>query len=360
MVTSLSSRHRVWPSFVGVGGGGGGTVSRQSLYEERVCKINIFGKHRLFSRWPPSSNRMRTRVQVVSNPIGDGVGRSYRKPKSFSRRFTNCILQSSPLSKAVVLGLITLAGSVLKVLDVVPKTFLADKHNPLNQYMAKLSWLWTLIFILAAIILTGPLYSALDLKVTIKHFLRVGVGHLVWFVGTSVIDLLHLYSGDCSQTGFATPRVCSKAGHQWLGLEISGHTFLLTYCILVITEEAANVKLELWVRFRETALQDEVQDKLPSWTRPWFQRLFDVTDRVIPVAEIYSLALVILWFIMVAATALYFHLLVDKVLGYLLGVLSWYGTYEVLYQMSWCWFCPCRPNVGSLHPYSLHKLVGAH
>jgi len=301
---------------------------------------------------------MRTRAQVVSNPIGDGVGRSYRKPKSLSRQFINTILQSSPLSKALVLGLIVLAGSTLKIFDVVPKTFFADKYNPLNQYMVKLSWLWTLTLILAATTFTAPLYSALDLRVTIKHFLRAAVSHVVWFVGTSVIDVVHQYSGNCSQAEFATPRSCARAGHQWFGLDISGHAFLLTYCILVITEEAANVKLELWMRFRKDALQDEVQDKLPNWTRPWFQRLFDLTDRVIPIVEIYGLALVILWIVMVMATALYFHLLIDKVLGYLLAVLCWYGTYKVLYGMNWCQFWPCRPSTGSLHPYSLHKLLG--
>ena len=292
---------------------------------------------------------------VVSSPISTKDVSSVTRPRTTTRKIVNFFLHSSPLKKAIVIAVIVVAGSALKELDVVPNTLFSSKNNPLNQYMVKLSWMWTLLFLLAAVTTTAPLYSALEWKMT-RHFLRVGVGHFIWYFGTHAITLLETSAGKCSEEEFTTRSTCTRAGYVWVGLDISGHAFLLTYCILVITEEAANIKLELWELFNRWTLQDEVLNKRPTWVGMWIKVLYNIANRVIVVVETYGLALVLLWAVMLTATALYFHSFTEKVAGYFMAVLCWYLTYELLYGRRW--FLPCKPTAGALHPSRHLGLVG--
>ncbi len=292
----------------------------------------------------------------VSSPIGSGKN---VKSSNIVRRVINFVLHSSSRNKALFLGLIILAGSAAKLYDIVPQSaFFSSKKNPVNQYLVKLSWMWTLLFIFAAITLTAPLYSHLEAKTMARHFARIGFGHVVWYVVTTALELIHQHSGKCSHSNYGTPRTCFAAGQQWTGLDISGHAFLLSYCILVITEEAANIKQELWEVYKKDALHEEVMSKLQQWVKPMFSLLVGMADYMLPLVEMFGLSLMAVWFVMVTATSLYFHLFIDKVLGYLLAVLSWYLTNRILYGKSY--FLPCKPTCGALHPNKEIELIGAH
>ena len=237
-------------------------------------------------------------------------------------------------------------GSALQFLKLVPYTLFSDKYNPFNLYLVKYSWLWTLFFLLVTITVTAPLYSGLEWTMTIRHFMRLGVGHLIWYWSTALIRMVDNYAGTCSREDFTTYETCLNAEHNWNGFDISGHIFLLTYCILVITEEASNIKLEIWDPF--TTLVHRVLPKLGPRVRLCVTYLYTIANYLVEAMEIYGLFLVLAWMLMVTSTALYFHTFMEKVVGYFLGVSCWYVTYCLVYGKSS--YSPCRPSVGTLHP----------
>lgn len=142
---------------------------------------------------------------------------------------------------------------------------------------------------------------------------------------------------------------CIRGGHSWLGFDISGHVFLLTYCIYVITEECANIKLEVWYEYPEAITQENaVTDKLNQRRKDTLLLLHKIGSFFVEPLELFCLALMLIWVVMVGSTSLYFHTFVEKLLGYLIAFLCWYGTYSLLYSRKP--FLPSRPDEGCLHP----------
>lgn len=242
-------------------------------------------------------------------------------------------------------------GSCLQALGVVPETILSDKSNFLNKYLAKLSWMWTLIWLIAAVSIPAALYSALTLGVFARHMGRVAVGHAVWYCGTSTIAFLGDYSGNCTSESLATAKACVRAGYVWTCFDISGHIFLLSLCVFVITEEAANIRAELWARYTSTILQEhDVFATRGEKLR--LVNLYNAVDCFVAALELMGMALVLVWSFMMLTTSLYFHTYVEKFLGWAMAVGAWYVTYGILYGSSW--FLPCDPNYGILHPARSH------
>ena len=124
----------------------------------------------------------------------------------------------------------------------------SDKNNPINQYLVKLSWMWTLIFLVPAVLVT-PISLGWAWETTVSHLGRVAVGHVVWYSVTSLIVLLDDTVGECTETAISSARACVDKGHEWTGFDISGYVFLLSYCIFVITEEASSLRPAFWREF---------------------------------------------------------------------------------------------------------------
>ena len=271
------------------------------------------------------------------------------QPKTFVRKIVHGTLHAPILNKALLLFAIVLLGSSLCAYELSPDSPLSDRHNPLNIYLVKLSWGWTLICIVPTILITSFLYSGLNFRVILRHFGRLGVAHLIWMCITSLFVLIDSYTGVCSNEEILKRSECIKQGHRWIGFDISGHIFLLTYCIYVITEECANIKLEVWGEY-DGALQfqNRVVDKLTDNAKRTLPQVHRLSSYFIDKLEILALAEILLWTVMVMATSLYFHSFAEKILGYLFGVVLWYVTYRLLYGRSA--YAPCTPDEGMLHP----------
>ncbi len=270
------------------------------------------------------------------------------RPRSWSRKCIHFFLHSSALIKAQVTGIMVLLGSILMLLELVPETPFSDKYNPINQYLVKFSWFWTLMWLLVVMTTTSALYSGLVLSVCIRHLGRVVTSHFIWFSVTSLIEMLDNSVGECTSENILSQKACTKEGHHWSGFDISGHIFLLTYCVLVITEEAVNIKLELWREFEGTlSLEHRVVSKNPR-LKPWLSYLYSLLGPFIEPLELCGLALILVWMFMILATSLYFHTFMEKVLGYLVAMSAWYVTYKVLYgRAKWL---PCSITFGALNP----------
>ena len=248
------------------------------------------------------------------------------RPRSAARWLVYWPLHSPVPAKMCFLLVILLAGSALRWLQLLPPSLLSDPRNPFNRYLAKFSWGWTLLCVLPANAVCAALYCALDWRAAAGHVSRVAVAHVIWYGTTHGFDR------------FILP----------LGLDISGHIFLLSYCVWVLTEECSGVRLEVWREF-PTALetQHRVVAKLSGRGQALLPRLHAGAGPLVGLWELMGVAEVIVWCFLFGTSSLYFHSLGEKLLGYGCSCLAWLLTYCLLYGRAWC---PRQPGDAPLHP----------
>jgi hypothetical protein len=100
-------------------------------------------------------------------------------------------------------------------------------------------WGWTLVAVAAFVTLTGLVHHCGDRrKLAVYHLTRLVVGTVMWYLWTTGFASIEHTTGTCSVSGQVSKRVCREAGGKWRAFDISGHTFLLIYCNLILMEEA--------------------------------------------------------------------------------------------------------------------------
>ncbi|KAM6378689.1 acyl-coenzyme A diphosphatase FITM2 [Pluvialis apricaria] len=221
-----------------------------------------------------------------------------------------------------VLLAIVLLGSALKDGDLVPETPMQNKRNPLNVYFVKVAWAWTFWLLLPFITVTayqfakskflyGPTKSVL---MVLRRLCALAVGTAIWYVCTALFMYIENLTGTCSTSVklseprrlYATKQECHQDNGIWNGFDISGHSFLLSYCALMIVEEVAVLE----------GLSIDQNSKLRVVINGLFVSLCFLT---------------MIWVFMFLCTAVYFHDFSQKLLGVLIGLSAWYGTYGFWY-----------------------------
>ncbi|XP_066090440.1 acyl-coenzyme A diphosphatase FITM2 [Saccopteryx bilineata] len=219
-----------------------------------------------------------------------------------------------------------LAGSLLKELSPLPESYLSNKRNVLNMYFVKVAWAWTLSLLLPFIALTNYHLTG-KAGLVLRRLSTLLVGTAIWYVCTAIFSSVEHYTGSCYQSpaleGIRKEQrsklQCHREGGFWHGFDISGHSFLLTFCALMIVEEMA-------------VLQELKTDRSQGLHTA-------ITSLVVALGF-----LTFIWVWMFLCTAVYFHDLPQKVLGTLFGLLGWYGTYGFWYLKS---FSPGLPPQSS-------------
>lgn len=148
--------------------------------------------------------------------------------------------------------------------------------------------------------------------VMLRRLFALVVATLVWYVCVNTFEMIEEATGSCYETitkevirGDLTSKgLCRKSGFVWDGYDISGHSFILSYSALVISEEMASM----------------VEDA-PGFRKPLLNGLYVAMS-----------VIVYLWLFMFASTSVYFHSTMDKVVGTGCGLLGWYLTYRVWYR----------------------------
>ena len=252
----------------------------------------------------------------------------------------NAVLHSSSSTKCLVLLVLVLLGSPVYSFDLFQPTYFGNKRNFLNRNFAKLGWGWTLICIVPISLITSSLYTRLRVMATIRHFSRIAIGHAIFYCITILIVTNKTLSeslGQCSSSQYENFIDCHSNGAKWIEFDISGHTFLLAYCILVITEECRSVKTEVWERYRSTLLVSTKDCKVESENLMMessnsflltLYKFFSPTVRLLEVVACIEIFLMVNLFV---ATQMYHHTFIEKILGYLLAVICWMVTYKWLY-----------------------------
>lgn len=232
---------------------------------------------------------------------------------------------------AFALSLIIIVGSIFRENELVPESFFADKHNPLNQKFVKWSWGWTLCFMTPFMLLLSWARHPGQFLPAFRAILRLVVLTGAWYFWVEIVmDTVHEHTGKCSIEAHSSggSRACRRGGGRWDGYDISGHSFLLVLIILITQEELA----PFWQLYESSGVNISFQSSASGQGKkkiPVFSFLLEIL--------LYVLAIIIslmqsLSVLMVIATSLYFHTISHKILGTALAIITWYSTYRLWFK----------------------------
>uniref|UniRef100_A0A3B5JWT4 Fat storage inducing transmembrane protein 2 n=1 Tax=Takifugu rubripes TaxID=31033 RepID=A0A3B5JWT4_TAKRU len=209
---------------------------------------------------------------------------------------------------------LTLLGSLLKELDVVPQSYFSHRRNAINVYFIKLSWGWTLLLLTPFLLLVNSLFSR-SVSFLGRRVCALLVATGIWYVCTATFVYIENVTGSCYETEtmavlkkeFTFKASCKQAGLHWDGFDISGHAFILAYSALLIMEEMAPMGSMMAVSY----------SALPRMALNFLYIALNL--------------IVIIWVWMFACTAVYFHDLSHKLIGTVCGLSAWFLTYRLWY-----------------------------
>ena len=267
---------------------------------------------------------------------------------TFVTRVLNYTLHLPVAKKVPILMVMVLLLSVLASLELTPYIpCFADKNNVFNSLLVKWSWGWSLLCLVPTVMITASLYTGLRWKEVLGHLARLGVAHCMWFFVTKAFVVVDSAVGSCSDGSGQTRRECLQQKASWHGFDISGHVFLLTYCVYVLTEEVAGLRWEVWGKYEEhLQWQERTVNKL-NWVQELLPQMYRVCSPLAHGLELFAAALMVIWIAMTITTSLYFHSLPEKALGGLFSILAWLLTYGWLYGRP---AMPLKPNQSLLYP----------
>ena len=251
-------------------------------------------------------------------------------------------------------------GSTVGDFLPLPKSYFSNKHNVLNQYFVKLGWGWTFTVVGTFMMLTANIYCCGQRPRLQKHVTRLVCATMAWYVMTSMFVFIESRFGVCrsktmTQSKFVTKDMCLDAGFKWSGLDISGHTFLLMFNSLFIMEEAKAIcgweGIKDMIRnedfARKTENKDDVDDTpLQHISDEDYEKMKANYFKYTPHIKIMFVILTffsILWDVMLVATILYFHTMVQKMSGGMIAILTWFFLYRWLYPQGFA----CTPGKGA-------------
>ena len=228
---------------------------------------------------------------------------------------------------------ITIGSLVTDLFPMPRRAYFASKDNFLNTVFVKWGWAWTFSLLGIFIYVTATVYCCGKQKLVRQHLLRLLVGTVFWFVFTKSFEFVEHLTGFCD-SGLAehsAKRLCRKAGSNWIGFDISGHTFLLIHCLLTISEEVKCING--WERIVD------VREELHPTTRMSNEELQYMKEKYsdnLPYVRGLVLAVTILqiiWEWMLLTTTLFFHNMPQKLLGATFAIFAWFLSYQLWFKM---------------------------
>lgn len=257
---------------------------------------------------------------------------------------------------AVYLGIlfgVSIIGDVLPY----PKSYFSQSSHFLNQYFVKLGWGWTLISTIPFIVMTSYTYCCGNRQRVLFHLSRLGVATFFWIFWTNMFQYIESIYGRCSESKYSRRSKCLEAGLRWSGFDISGHSFLLIYSVLIMIEEAKPI--EGWLGIQIGLNSEKHSRSLNEKSGKFFQSLTEAeitsTEKTYqgfrrPVCYnfIALSVLCFVWDLMVLTTAMYYHSMLEKFVSGLIAIFTWYITYRVWFKLAGF---PPMPGAGKFKYY---------
>jgi len=266
-----------------------------------------------------------------------------------------CIWHSSYL--VLFMWVFTLSLSFIKEYLTVPDTYFSSKDNFFNQLFVKWGWAWTLLITGSYMFITSFVYGVNSWKKSVSFALmRLFIGTCFWYFWVNIVfHFVENITGICFDQyhspnfNITNKQDCKflKNGSLWVGFDISGHCFLLTYSILIINSE-------LQVQKHWHSITDGVPKFFLSGSKSssLLKKRHSATYNLVNILFILNCVLLLIWVVMLTATCLYFHTFYSKALGASCGIASWMLTYNEWYKYE---LSPGLPGSGPLYNKMFRK-----
>ncbi|CAJ0593576.1 unnamed protein product [Cylicocyclus nassatus] len=233
-----------------------------------------------------------------------------------ARKFLFIDPRRKALACLAFVSLLSMIGSFITLDD---SYYLVQKHSILNQYGVKLGWMWT-CFAVGPFIWFASRAHHRDKDKSVIDILRLAVATGVWYISVGLFHRITEWTSRCDLSVRYSRMLCKEKGGVWIpGFDVSGHCFLLIYSMLVMAEEANAFREWHQVAHRDDDAGLLMREKQERRTR---------------LAQYFIVAMLILniiWIKQLIISILYYHIMIDKVVGALVAIFWWYLTYHVLY-----------------------------
>lgn len=283
-----------------------------------------------------SPNLSKTPTSQTSNdnpPILALLENVYSKIRDPILYFCRRVIFGPVQFKVLVSFIIIIIGSFLKTNDLAPASYFALKNNIFNRYFAKLGWAWT-IGLLGPFIYLSLINTHNTFQILTRHLVRLLIATGLWYIITLCFVRLEEYTGYCKHDDMqrASRVVCLKGGHEWeVGIDFSGHTFLLLYALLIINEEVKSYDKGT-KKIDQANERTQQQQSSGDPAEEGEQERWQIYSKLIRILYVLLAALTVLWEFMLLSTALYFHHTSHKIAAAIVAILCWYLTYYVWYR----------------------------
>lgn len=225
-----------------------------------------------------------------------------------------------------------LIGSVFSDVFALPKSYFSDKKNFMNRIFVNFGFGWTFVLLFAYIFLTSFVYCCGDWKKVLqKHVSRLVFTALWWYSMTKFFNYIDSMIGVCSASVYSRKYDCVKAGKAWLGLDISGHVFLLIHNLLTISEEVKSFKawtqLGLLLKEEDLTSKKNLPERDISQARVSYMALTPYIKVLIVLLALWT---VFCEFMLIISVVYRFHTMTQKIAAAILAVGCWFITYHVI------------------------------
>lgn len=276
------------------------------------------------------------------------------EPTSVKEIFTLMVLHickksiffDTNLKVAIYMGALFLV-SLIADYAPIPKTYLARSDNFFNYYFVKFAWGWNLVLLVPFVLLSTYVYCCGKKDQILKHHLpRIVIATVCWFFWTKLFNIIEATYGKCNVRGeaFSTKQTCLKSGNFWHGFDLSGHSFILIYGSLVLIEETRSIlnweSIREYIRtedhYRSNKDTNISNNPLRFLSPAEFHKLKISYEKFTPyIRGLFVLITLqqILWDVMLICTILYYHIMIEKFLGGIIAILSWFVTYRFWYTL---------------------------
>lgn len=229
----------------------------------------------------------------------------------------------------------------------MPRTYFSRSDNALNQYFVKWGWGWLLSVTVPWVALTAHTIGCGRRSILLKHLARLGLATIAWILWIKLFNYIETNYGRCLSTKdiqLQTKAKCLQSGKFWSGFDISGHTFILMYSSLILAEEGSS--LVGWEGIKDLIMREEHSRITPNEPNTGPLRNLSNSDleflkkahkALTPYLRGLFVAMTLqqlLWDTMLISTMLYYHIMIEKFLGGVAAVLTWYITYQWWYKSS--------------------------
>ena len=229
----------------------------------------------------------------------------------------------------------------------MPKTYFSRSDNMLNQYFVKWGWAWLLAVTVPWVALTGHMLGCGRRPILIKHLCRLIIATMAWMLWIKFFNYIETNHGRCINTKdfqLQSKTKCLQAGKFWSGFDISGHTFILIYSSLILAEEGAAVIG--WEGIKDLILKEEHSRNVLNETSTGHLRNLSSEDleflkkshnALTPYLRALFVAMTLqqlLWDVMLVSTLMYYHIMLEKMIGGVIAILTWFVTYRWWFKLT--------------------------